>query len=287
MDILVVGGTRFFGIPMIEKILENGHHVTVATRGKAHNPFVGRTNQIIMDRTNPESVKSALQGKYYDVIIDKVAYASNDVKNLLENVDCGRYIQMSSCSVYLQDNSDIKEEEIFSESYNLKWNDRMDDYAEGKRQAERAALEFKNIKDCTFVRYPIVMGPNDYTGRLKFYVEHVINQKSMYIDDLNSSMSFIYESDAGEFLAYLVEHQIEGAINGASDGAITPGQIVELIENKVGKKALLGVGDIAPYNGVVSELTFNTDKAKSIGYKFSNIYDWINDLLDGIIFSEN
>lgn len=54
---------------------------------------------------------------------------------------------MSSCSVYLQDNSDIKEEEFFSESYNLKWNDRMDDYAEGKRQPEREAFELKNIND--------------------------------------------------------------------------------------------------------------------------------------------
>ena len=81
---LVVGGTRFFGIPMIEKILENGHHVTVATRGKAHNPFVGRTNQIITDRTNPESVKSALQGKYYDVIIDNGEKVMTSVRKKAE-----------------------------------------------------------------------------------------------------------------------------------------------------------------------------------------------------------
>ena len=57
MKILVVGGTRFFGIPMIAKLLEDGHEVTVATRGNAANPFAGKTQQIIMDRTDAKQVK--------------------------------------------------------------------------------------------------------------------------------------------------------------------------------------------------------------------------------------
>lgn len=34
MKILVLGGTRFFGIHMVNELLINGHEVTVATRGK-------------------------------------------------------------------------------------------------------------------------------------------------------------------------------------------------------------------------------------------------------------
>ena len=33
MNVLVVGGTRFFGIPMVEKLIADGHDVTIATRG--------------------------------------------------------------------------------------------------------------------------------------------------------------------------------------------------------------------------------------------------------------
>ena len=36
MKILVIGGTRYFGIHMVNKLLEQGHEVTIATRGKAH-----------------------------------------------------------------------------------------------------------------------------------------------------------------------------------------------------------------------------------------------------------
>ena len=34
MKILVIGGTRYFGIHMVHKLLEQGHEVTIATRGK-------------------------------------------------------------------------------------------------------------------------------------------------------------------------------------------------------------------------------------------------------------
>lgn len=34
MKILVIGGTRYFGIHMVNKLLEQGHAVTIATRGK-------------------------------------------------------------------------------------------------------------------------------------------------------------------------------------------------------------------------------------------------------------
>ena len=39
MNVLVLGGTRFFGIHMVNVLLENGHDVTIATRGNASDPF--------------------------------------------------------------------------------------------------------------------------------------------------------------------------------------------------------------------------------------------------------
>lgn len=35
MNILVIGGTRFFGIHMVNELLTAVHDVTIATRGKA------------------------------------------------------------------------------------------------------------------------------------------------------------------------------------------------------------------------------------------------------------
>lgn len=286
MNVLVVGGTRFFGIPMVEKLIEDGHDVTIATRGISDNPFKEATKQIVMDRSVYSSVKAALENKKFDVIIDKIAYCSNDVKNLLSNVSCKKYIQMSSCSVYSKDKENIKESEFNPRLHNLAWMNRNDDYAEGKRQAERATLEFLDPSQCVFVRYPIVMGENDYTGRLKFYINHILNSEAMFIDDLECGMEFIHEKEAGYFIAHLVNTTVTGAINGSSRGMISSKKIVEYIEKLTNRKAILGAsGDVAPYNGALANISYDTTKASSTGFAFSNIEEWFFKLINSSLGS--
>ena len=52
MKILVVGGTRFFGIPMVNALLASGHDVTIATRGNAKADFAGEVKSVVFDRTD-------------------------------------------------------------------------------------------------------------------------------------------------------------------------------------------------------------------------------------------
>ena len=103
MNILVVGGTRFFGIPMVEALLRQGHRVTIGTRGNAQVEFSKPVEHVVFDRTDAKSVEQALAGRSFDIIIDKIAYSSNDVRALLPYVTCKKYIQMSTCSVYDED----------------------------------------------------------------------------------------------------------------------------------------------------------------------------------------
>ena len=74
MKILVLGGTRFFGIPMVEALLKAGHEITIATRGLTSDAYGDRVERIIIDRTNEENLKAAFNEKHYDVVIDKIAY---------------------------------------------------------------------------------------------------------------------------------------------------------------------------------------------------------------------
>ena len=284
MKILVVGGTRYFGIPMVNTLLKNGHDITIATRGNSKPVFDGIINYVVMDRMDFASVKEALGGQHFDLIIDKIAYSSNDVKALLSNVSCDQYIQMSTCSVYPKEHADITEDEFKPEEYELHWIDRIKDYEETKRQAERAVFEFMDPSNISFVRYPIVMGENDYTKRLDFYIEHIRDQKPMNIDDLDKKMAFIYEKDAGDFIAYLADHFVQGAINGCSKDAVKISDIVEYIEKGLGKKAVISQqGDDAPYNGIEDILSFNTEKAESTGYRFRELNEWLYPLINARI----
>ena len=287
MNILVTGGTRFFGIPMVETLLKDGHEVTIATRGRSGDPFGSRVRRIVLERTSADSVRDALCGRYYDVVIDKIGYCSNDVKILMDAVSCGQYIHMSSTAVYQPLRPDTRESDFDGTAGHLVWCDRMDfPYAEVKRQAEYALWQHYPDRNWTAVRYPFVIGKDDYTKRLLFYVEHVMKSIPMYIDNPDCQMGFIRSDEAGRFLAFLAGKNVPGAFNGCSGGTVSIREMLDYVERKTGKKSLLSPdGDPAPYNGT-PEYSINTGKAEALGFRFSVLRDWIWDLLDEYIEKE-
>ncbi len=281
MKLLVLGGTRFFGIHMVNKLIQQGHEVTIATRGKAKDDYGDKVQRIVFERTNPESVREALSGKHFDVVIDKIAYCSNDIKYVMDAVDCDKYIYMSSTSVYEPKTINTKEDDFLPLSKELIWCGRGDfTYEEIKRQAECALWQAYPDKNWVAVRYPFAIGEDDYTKRLLFYVEHVMKSIPMYIDNLDCQMGFIRSDEAGEFIAYLVDKEFRGAVNGSATGTISLREIIDYVEKKTGRKAVLCEdGEPAPYNGE-PEYSINTEKAEGLGYCFTNLEDWIYDLLD-------
>ena len=284
MNILVIGGTRFFGIPMVEELLRRGHRVTTATRGKSPDPFGERVARITLERTDEASVREALSGQHFDVIIDKIAYSSNDIRYVMDAADCGRYIHMSSTAVYEPKHINTPESDFDGTARPVTWCGRQDfSYAEVKRQAEYALWQRYADRNWIAVRYPFVIGQDDYTGRLRFYVEHVMKGIPMMIDNPDCQMGFIFSDEAGKFLAFLAETDFRGAVNGSSGGTVSIREILDYVEAKTGKKAVLSPeGDPAPYNGE-PEYSINTDRAKKLGFTFSNLRDRIFGLLDWYI----
>lgn len=222
MKILMLGGTRFFGRYTVSELLDRGHEVTIATRGLSKDSFADKVHRVKYDRTDGESVKNILSGNYYDIIIDKIAYASKDIKSVLDYACCGKYVQMSSTAVYTPFHLNLVEDDFNPLENELIWGDRNDfDYSEAKRQAEYAMAQCYGDKKMLSVRYLVVLGKDDYTKRLEFYVEHILNEKPMYIDNMDSQMSFIDSREAGEFMAYISTTDVTGAINGASSGTVS------------------------------------------------------------------
>lgn len=288
MNILVLGGTRFFGIYMVNELLEKGHEVTVATRGNIKDEWGDRVKRIILERTDAESMRRALSGLHFDVVIDKLAYCSNDIKCALDVLNCDKYIHMSSTAVYEPKHMDTKEEEFNGADKELVWCDRMDfAYDEVKRQAECALCQIYDKQSWVAVRYPFVIGPDDYTKRLLFYVEHTMKSIPMHIDNLDAQMGYIRSDEAGKFMAFLVDKDVSGAINGCSYGTISLQEIIEYVERKTGTKAVINEnGDPAPYNGE-PEYSINTERAQALGFQFTELKNWIFDLLDDYISQLN
>ena len=133
------------------------------------------------------------------------------------------------------------------------------------------------------VRLPYVIGEDDYTKRLYYYVEKIIKGIPMQVDNLQAAISFIRSSEAGDFISWLVGSRLAGPVNACSMGTITLEEIFCYIENKTGKKPVLDPeAEAAPYTGGEA-FSLNTRKAEEAGYTFSELRNWIYKLLDHYI----
>lgn len=281
-NILVIGGTKYFGIPMIEDFLLHGHEVTIATRGSTKDNFGNSIRRIRFDLFDKESVKRAFANtNSFDIVVDKISYSSNEIRSILEATTPKRFIHMSTANVYEANHFNMDETEFSGYIGNIRWNDRMEaSYEENKRNAERVICQHYNSLNWVTVRYPIVLGKNDYTKRLWFYVDHIVNKSPMRIDNMQNKLCFINEDEAGLFMSYVSTSGYKGAINGASKGVISIGEIVHYIENKTGVEAIIdSKGDSAPFNNVMSN-SLSVKKAKEIGWEFSSLSSWIYNLID-------
>ena len=76
--ILVIGGTRFFGKLLVQRLLRAGHRVTIATRGYAPDPFGSRIERVRVDRRNEHAMRNAFRDAAFDIVYDQMCYSPLD-----------------------------------------------------------------------------------------------------------------------------------------------------------------------------------------------------------------
>jgi len=76
---LVVGGTGFIGLALVQALLRQGHRVSVLTRGRAAASLPASVEAIVAERRDPASLSRALAGRRFDVLYDHLALGAADV----------------------------------------------------------------------------------------------------------------------------------------------------------------------------------------------------------------
>ncbi|WP_070119323.1 NAD-dependent epimerase/dehydratase family protein [Bacillus marinisedimentorum] len=278
---LVFGGTRFFGVDLVNSLLEKGIMVTIATRQQSSDPFGDTVERLKLDRFDEDSVRQAVEGKQWDAAFDQICYSSEDAKITVDALEgkVKRYIFTSTLSVY-DEGEDLSEEQFDPYTYKLKMVNRQDvSYKEGKRQAE-AYFYQKASFPVTAVRIPIVMGEEDYTGRLLHYIHQVKEGKPIYLPNPNAEMVFIHQQEAGDFLAWIADTDFTGPINASATGKISLKALIELIGEEVGKEIHVTTDDEheSPY-GIKNSWFLSNEKAANLGYSFTKLEDWLPKLV--------
>jgi nucleoside-diphosphate-sugar epimerase len=287
MKVLVIGGNRFFGRRLVELLLAAGDDITLLNRGRHPDPFGDRVRRIPCDRKDEAALVGAARNDSWDAVVDQVAYDAHDAR-VAVRAFAGRtplYLFTSTNSVYAHGAPDLPEAAFDPYSYELTTiADSVREYGEAKRQAE--ALFFRETRwRVIAARFPIVCGPDDYTGRLRFHVERVQAQLPIHFPNLQARMTFIHAADAAASLAFLLKEapaDFHGPVNCASPDAISMAELVRWIESAVGREALIAEfasdENRSPFANAVDSFT-STRLLKSLGFEARPIRSWLPPLL--------
>jgi nucleoside-diphosphate-sugar epimerase len=289
-DILVLGGTRFFGRKLVEQLIEANHHVTIVTRGQSQNPFGNQVEHIQVDRTDAKAFKATMAGRKFDVVYDNICYSPNEAKQFCEifNGSIGKLVFTSTLSTYEATGKPHVEEDFDPYTYEIEMGTSADfSYGEGKRLAEAVFYKYAEFP-VVAVRFPIVMGEADYTRRLHFHVERILNDEPIGFVNMDAEMSFIHATEAARFLEWVGMNEVEGPVNATANGIISLKELIALIEEKAGKRArvaLLGTDEIRSPYAVPASWYMTTEKAQKAGFTFSELQEWLPPLVEKIVES--
>ncbi|MGH8855546.1 MAG: NAD-dependent epimerase/dehydratase family protein [Telluria sp.] len=296
-NILVIGGTRYFGKLLVQRLLRAGHRVTVATRGYAPDPFGDRITRVRVDRRNEHAMKNAFRAQMFDIVYDQMCYSPLDaaisVRVFAGRV--GRYVMTSTIDAYRDAApraTAFREADLpvlaqpIDTAY--PWHDptlAIESYVAGKVQAEAYLVRDGSLPLATVRLAHVLGGPEDFTGRLAHYVDLVRLGGTLRYSDAQAKVSFMEAQEAADFLVWTGAQDFRGPVNAASDGALSALDLHARVAQVLGgtPRAAKSAQPQAP--GLLSPFDFDaplvldTTRARSLGYRFGHTGEWLDDAI--------
>ncbi|WP_405993787.1 NAD-dependent epimerase/dehydratase family protein [Streptomyces sp. NBC_00986] len=239
MRLLVLGGTEFAGRAVVEAALGRGWEVTVLNRGR-HQPPAG-VRALRGDRTAPGGLAALVSGEW-DAVIDTWSAAPravDDAARLLAD-RVGRYVYVSSCSVYAWAPPSGYGEDAPLVEGALASADKTD-YTRDKRGGELAALGAFGAERSVFARAGLILGPYENIGRLPWWLGRVARGGPVLAPGPRDlALQYVDVRDLAEWLLGSVERELSGAYNLISaQGHATMGSFLDACVGVTGGAAEL------------------------------------------------
>lgn len=278
LRICVIGGSRYFGKRLIQRLLTSGHEVTVVNRGSSAPP--AGSFHVVADRDDEDALRTALGSRSFDVVIDQVCYTPRQagIARRVLGPRTRRYVMTSTVEVYEYEDSasPVREEAVDPRTVAVDLDADLP-YGEGKRQAE-AVFARDPALPFTAVRVAHVLGgADDFTGRLGHYADRIREGRPIAVPAVNHPATYVYVEEIADFLAWAAEGEFTGPVNAASNGPLTTGDICAAVQARTGGKAVfqeVEAGEVSPFSFRRSYAMDNA-RATALGYTFRHSSDWL------------
>lgn len=228
--ILVIGGTQFIGRLLVQELVRAGHEVYILHRKTTH-PFSKRVHNLVADRNDAASVRSAVGSIRFDAVYDNVydwehgtTGAQVEATAHIFDGKVGRYVFMSSVSAY-GDGLNHHEGDALAPD------DHANAYARNKAVSERALFRMHQRTGFPVVtlRPPFVYGPGNPFYREAFFWDRYRAPRPVILpSDGHRLMQFIYVNDLVELAVKVVDQRnaVGHAFNAANPRALTQHEVV-------------------------------------------------------------
>jgi nucleoside-diphosphate-sugar epimerase len=298
-NVLVLGGTRFFGKLLVQRLVRAGHRVTIATRGYAPDPFGARIERIRVDRRNETAMRSAFRNAAgYDLVIDQMCYSPLDaaiaVRTFAGKVK--RYVMTSTIDVYrgMHARADGPVSEAILNvaaqpiDTQYPWHDpklAIESYVAGKLQAEAYLYRDGSLPLVTARLAHVLAGPEDFTGRLAYYVDLVRRRVPLRYSNPNALVSFMEAAEAADFLLWAGMQEFTGPVNAGSEEPFSAYGLHERVAQVLDEPAQaqrvasrVQPGELSPFD-MPAPIVLDTARARSMGYRFGHTDEWLDDTI--------
>ncbi|WP_107061760.1 NAD-dependent epimerase/dehydratase family protein [Streptomyces cellulosae] len=245
MRLLLLGGTEFAGRAVAEAALGRGWDVTVFHRGH-HRPPPG-VRSLHGDRTTPDGLAALADGGGtgdggWDAVVDTWSAAPRAVRDAarLLRGRAGRYVYVSSCSVYAWPRgAGYTEDAPLVPGAAAGAGQR--DYARDKRGGELAAVETFGAERSLLVRAGLILGPYENVGRLPWWLTRIARGGPVLAPGPRElPLQYIDVRDLAEWILDSVEREASGPYTVVSPpGHATMGSLLDACAEVTGGPAEL------------------------------------------------
>ncbi|WTB80287.1 NAD-dependent epimerase/dehydratase family protein [Streptomyces cellulosae] len=294
--VCVIGGSRYFGKLLVQRLRAEGHRVTVLNRGSSSPP--DGVEHLVVDRDDERALTEALASRSFDVVVDQVCYTPVQAAIAVRAFEgrTQRYVMTSTIEVYdpltaalpaFPPGAPVPEEAVDPASWQVdmdaSWHDAAyleAHYAEGKRQAEavltrHAAFAFASVRSA----HVLGGGAQDFTGRLAHYVEHIAQGKPLAVHPTVLPTVFVHAEELAGLLQWAATaSDFTGPLNACSDDPVDVRQLCSVIAAQAGQEPIYRVTrpgeDASPFS-FDRHYAMSNFRAGSLGFTFSRAADWL------------
>jgi nucleoside-diphosphate-sugar epimerase len=225
---------------LVKELLKGGHSVSILHRGVQHD-FGKRVQNVQADRNDPAAIKTALEGKGFEVVFDNVydwqhgTTAAQVEATARAAGNVRRYIFMSSVAAYGDGLNHHEGDALAPDDY-------PDPYVRNKAASERMLFRMHQRSGFPVVtmRPPFIYGPGNPFYREAFFWDRLRDGRPIIVPgDGRRLMQFIHVSDlvAACIKAMDAPDAAGHAFNIANARALTQVETVQTLAAAAGKEA--------------------------------------------------